>query len=231
MLATRISFMNELANLADALGVDIEQVRKGIGSDPRIGYGFLYSGVGYGGSCFPKDVQALIHSAAEQGQDLRILQAVRTVNDAQKRVLVDKVVGRFGADLQGRTFALWGLSFKPNTDDMREAPSRVMVKALVEHGARVVAHDPVAMAEAKRVLVQDLGSSALGDGRVRFADSSMDAVQGADALIVMTDWKVFKSPNFAALKAALKQPVIFDGRNLYDPAIRGQGFEYFAIGR
>ncbi len=231
MLATRISFMNELANLADALGVDIEHVRKGIGADPRIGYGFLYAGAGYGGSCFPKDVQALVHTAAEHGQRLHILEAVRTVNDAQKRVLVDKVIGRFGSDLHGRTFALWGLSFKPNTDDMREAPSRVMIKALVEHGARVVAYDPIAIAEAKRVLAQDLGSSVLGDGRVLYADSPMQAVQGADALVVMTEWKAFKSPNFAALKAALRQPVIFDGRNLYDPAIRSQGFEYFAIGR
>jgi UDPglucose 6-dehydrogenase len=231
MLATRISFMNELANLADVLGVDIEQVRKGIGADPRIGYGFLYAGVGYGGSCFPKDVQALVHTAAEHGQRLRILEAVRSVNDAQKRVLVDKVVGRFGTDLHGRTFALWGLSFKPNTDDMREAPSRVMVKALVEHGARVVAYDPIAMTEARRVLAEDLGGSVLGDNRVLYAESPMKAVQDADALIVMTEWKAFKSPNFAALKGALKQPVIFDGRNLYDPAIRQQGFEYFAIGR
>jgi len=231
MLATRISFMNELANLADALGVDIEQVRKGIGADPRIGYGFLYAGVGYGGSCFPKDVQALIHTAAGHGQTLQILQAVRDVNDAQKYVLFDKVVGRFGSDLLGRTFALWGLSFKPNTDDMREAPSRVMIKALVEHGARVVAYDPIAIPEAKRVLAEDLGSSVHEEGRVLYADSPMQAVQNADALIVMTEWKAFKSPNFAVLKSALKQPVIFDGRNLYDPAIRNQGFEYFAIGR
>jgi len=231
MLATRISFMNELANLADALGVDIEQVRKGIGADPRIGYGFLYAGVGYGGSCFPKDVQALVHTAAGRGQRLRILEAVRDVNDAQKRVLFDKIVRRFGTDLHARTFALWGLSFKPNTDDMREAPSRVMIKALVEHGARVVAYDPIAIAEARRVLADDLGTSVLGDGRVHYADSPMKAVENADALIVMTEWKAFKSPNFAALKSALKQPVIFDGRNLYDPAIRDEGFEYFAIGR
>ena len=231
MLATRISFMNELANLAGELGVDIEQVRKGIGADPRIGYGFLYAGVGYGGSCFPKDVQALVHTAAGHGQRLRILEAVRAVNDAQKHVLVDKIVGRFGADLRDRTFALWGLSFKPNTDDMREAPSRVMVKALVERGAEVVAYDPIAMPEARRVLPQDLGANVAAASRVRYADSPMQAVQGADALVVMTEWKAFKSPNFAALKGALKQAVIFDGRNLYDPAIRGQGFEYFAIGR
>ncbi len=231
MLATRISFMNELANLAGELGVDIEQVRKGIGADPRIGYGFLYAGVGYGGSCFPKDVQALVHTAAGHGQRLRILEAVRAVNDAQKHVLVDKIVGRFGADLRDRTFALWGLSFKPNTDDMREAPSRVMVKALVERGAEVVAYDPIAMPEARRVLPQDLGANVAAASRVRYADSPMQAVRGADALVVMTEWKAFKSPNFAALKGALKQAVIFDGRNLYDPAIRGQGFEYFAIGR
>jgi UDPglucose 6-dehydrogenase len=231
MLATRISFMNELANLAGELGVDIEQVRKGIGADPRIGYGFLYAGVGYGGSCFPKDVQALVHTAASHGQRLQILEAVRSVNDAQKHVLVDKVLRRFGADLAGRRFAVWGLSFKPNTDDMREAPSRVMIKALVERGAEVLAYDPVAMPEARRVLPIDLGANGEASSRVRFADSPMQAVQGADALVVMTEWKAFKSPNFAALKGALKQPVIFDGRNLYDPEIRTQGFEYFAIGR
>ena len=230
MLATRISFMNELANLAGDLGVDIEQVRRGIGADPRIGHGFLYAGVGYGGSCFPKDVQALVHSAAEHGRRLQILEAVRAVNDAQKHVLAEKVVGRFGADLRGRTFALWGLSFKPNTDDMREAPSRVMIKALVERGAEVVAYDPIAIPEARRVLPQDLGAS-VASSRIRYADSPMQAVQGTDAVIIMTEWKAFKSPNFAALKIALKQPVIFDGRNLYDPAIRSQGFEYFAIGR
>jgi UDPglucose 6-dehydrogenase len=229
MLATRISFMNELANLAGELGVDIEQVRKGIGADPRIGHGFLYAGVGYGGSCFPKDVQALMRTAADHGRRLQILEAVRAVNDSQKHVLVDKVVRRFGPDLRGLTFALWGLSFKPNTDDMREAPSRVMIKALVERGADVVAHDPVAMDEARRVLAQDLGADT--SSRIRYADSPMQAVKGADALVVMTEWKAFKSPSFTALKAALRQPVIFDGRNLYDPSIRSEGFEYFAIGR
>jgi len=231
MLATRISFMNELANLAGDLGVDIEQVRKGIGADPRIGYGFLYAGAGYGGSCFPKDVQALMRTAEGHGRRLQILDAVRAVNDAQKHVLVDKVTRRFGVDLRGLTFAVWGLSFKPNTDDMREAPSRVMIKALIERGADVVAHDPVAMAEARRVLTQDLGPGIDVASRIRFADSPMRAVDGADALVVMTEWKAFKSPSFGALKAALKQPVIFDGRNLYDPAIRAEGFEYFAIGR
>ena len=232
MLATRISFMNELANLAGELGVDIEQVRKGIGADPRIGYSFLYAGVGYGGSCFPKDVQALMRTAAGHGRRLQILEAVKAVNDAQKHVLVAKVVDRFGEDLRGRSFAVWGLSFKPNTDDMREAPSRVMIKALVERGAAVFAYDPVAMPEARRVLADDLaGAGAEAIDRVRFADAPMQAVQGADALVLMTEWKAFKSPNFAALKGALKQPVIFDGRNLYDPAIRDQGFEYVAIGR
>jgi UDPglucose 6-dehydrogenase len=231
MLATRISFMNELANLAGELGADIEQVRKGIGADPRIGYGFLYAGVGYGGSCFPKDVKALVRTAAEHGQQLRILEAVQAVNDVQKHVLVDKVIARFGDDLRRRTFALWGLSFKPNTDDMREAPSRVMVKALVERGAEVVAYDPVAMPEARRVLPLDLGPDPDARARVRYAQSPMQAVDGADALVIMTEWKAFKSPNFAALKGALRQPVIFDGRNLYDPAIRAQGFEYVAIGR
>jgi len=232
MLATRISFMDELANLADELGVDIEQVRKGIGADPRIGYRFLYPGVGYGGSCFPKDVQALMRTAADPGRRLQILEAVRAVNDSQRHVLVDKAVRRFGADLRGLTFALWGLAFKPNTDDMREAPSRVMIKALVERGADIVASDPVAMAEARRVLAEDFAAiGADTASRIRYADSPMQAAKGADALVVMTDWKAFKSPSFSALKAALRQPVIFDGRNLYEPAIRSQGFEYFAIGR
>jgi UDPglucose 6-dehydrogenase len=231
MLATRISFMNELANLADQVGVDIEQVRKGIGSDPRIGYSFLYAGTGYGGSCFPKDVQALIRTAAANGRRLRVLEAVEAVNAAQKNVLVEKIIRHFGADLKGITFAMWGLAFKPNTDDMREAPSRVIVKALLERGARVVAHDPVAMPEAKRALAHDLsGRPALLD-HLLYADTAMDAAAGADALVIVTEWQAFRSPNFAALKSALKRPVIFDGRNLYDPAIRQQGFEYHAIGR
>jgi UDPglucose 6-dehydrogenase len=231
MLATRISFMNELANLADRLGVDIEQVRRGIGADPRIGYSFLYAGVGYGGSCFPKDVQALVRTAADHGQRLQVLEAVRAVNDAQKHVLVDKIVRRFGKDLTRRTFAVWGLSFKPHTDDMREAPSRVTIKALLERGAEVVAYDPVAMHEAKRVMPIDLETRPELLERLRYADSPMQAVQGADALVVMTDWKAFKSPNLKALKDALKQPVVFDGRNLYGPEIRAEGFEYMAIGR
>ncbi|MDE2361021.1 MAG: UDP-glucose/GDP-mannose dehydrogenase family protein [Betaproteobacteria bacterium] len=224
MLATRISFMNELANLADRLGADIEAVRQGIGSDPRIGYHFLYPGAGYGGSCFPKDVKALQFTAQRHGLPLRLLGAVEAVNEAQKQVLVDKIVAHFGADLSGRRFALWGLAFKPNTDDMREAPSRVIIDALIQRGATICAYDPVAMDEARRVL---------GDARgVSFAASPLAACGGADALVVVTEWKEFRSPDFDALRRQLKQPVIFDGRNLYEPGVvRGAGFEYRAIGR
>ena len=225
MLATRISFMNELANLAERLGADIEMVRQGIGSDPRIGYHFLYPGCGYGGSCFPKDVRALIRTARlDAGLDLRVLTAVEAANDAQKLVLPDKVRQRFGDDLSGKHFALWGLAFKPNTDDMREAPSGYIVKALIDAGATVTAYDPVAMPEAQRAFGALLG--------VAYADSAMDALKGADALLIATEWKEFRSPDFDAIAAALKQPVIFDGRNLYPPsAVRSRGFEYFAIGR
>jgi UDPglucose 6-dehydrogenase len=231
MLATRISFMNDLAALAEKVGVDIDEVRKGIGSDPRIGYSFLYAGTGYGGSCFPKDVQALIHTAASHGQRLRVLEAVDAVNDTQKRVLVEKITARFGADLTGRTFAVWGLAFKPNTDDMREAPSRVIVGALLKRGASVVAHDPVAMPAARLALENDLASRRALLDHLRYAETPMAAAEGADALVIATEWAAFKSPNWDALKAALKTPVIFDGRNLYPPAIREQGFEYHAIGR
>jgi UDPglucose 6-dehydrogenase len=224
MLATRISFMNELANLADDLGADIEHVRQGIGSDPRIGYHFLYPGVGYGGSCFPKDVKALQHTATELGRPLEILRAVESVNEAQKLRLVDKIVARLGPDLAGRTFALWGLAFKPNTDDMREAPAREIIAALAARGAKVVAYDPVAMDEARRVL---------GDApHVSFAATPMAALPGADALVVVTEWKEFRSPDFDAIRAALKSPLLFDGRNLYDPpVVHEAGLEYFAIGR
>ena len=222
MLATRISFMNELANLAEKLGADIELVRAGIGADPRIGYQFLYAGCGYGGSCFPKDVRALIKTAHDAGQDLQLLTAVEAANEAQKRVLPEKIVKRFGADLSGRRFALWGLAFKPNTDDMREAPSLVLIEDLLARGAAVCAFDPVAMSEARRLL---------GD-RVDFADTPLSALAGADALLVVTEWKEFRSPDFAAIKSRLKQPVIFDGRNLYDPVhLAGAGIEYHAIGR
>ncbi|MFZ5507909.1 MAG: UDP-glucose dehydrogenase family protein [Pseudomonadota bacterium] len=224
MLATRISFMNELALLADRMGADIEMVRQGIGSDPRIGYHFLYAGCGYGGSCFPKDVKALIRTARENGQDLKVLQAVEDANDVQKMVLVDKIVAKFGEDLSGRRFALWGLAFKPNTDDMREAPSRVIINELFRRGATVTAYDPVAMAETKRIY---------GDEpRLTLADKPMDALEGADALLIVTEWKEFRSPDFERIKSALKQPVVFDGRNLYEPEVpRAAGIEYSAIGR
>jgi len=232
MLATRISFMNELANLADQVGADIEAVRHGIGSDPRIGYSFLYAGCGYGGSCFPKDVQALERTARDFGQDLLILRAVEAVNNKQKHVLGNKIVARFGDDLRGKHFALWGLAFKPNTDDMREASSRVLLGELIRRGATVAVYDPVAMAEAKRVLALDFADSAELAKGLRFSDSPMDALQGADALAIVTEWKAFRSPDFEQVKKQLKAPVIFDGRNLFEPAIMAEaGFEYHGIGR
>ena len=225
MLATRISFMNELANLAEKLGADIENVRKGIGSDPRIGYDFLYAGAGYGGSCFPKDVKALIKTAADDaGIDLQVLQAVEAANDAQKHVLGNKVLARFGGDLKGKHFALWGLAFKANTDDMREATSREVVKDLLAAGATVTAYDPQAMAEARHCFPDE--------PRLRYADNQTAALDNADALVIVTEWKEFRSPDFDTIKAKLKQALIFDGRNLYDPAlVRAMGFEYLAIGR
>ena len=225
MLATRISFMNELANLAEKLGADIESVRKGIGSDPRIGYDFLYAGAGYGGSCFPKDVKALIKTAADDaGIVLRVLTAVEEANDAQKHVLGGKIKARFGADLSGKHFAIWGLAFKANTDDMREATSREVIADLLDAGATVTAYDPVAMPEAKHCFPDAPG--------LTYADSQAAALNNADALVIVTEWKEFRSPNFATLKTSLRSPVIFDGRNLYDPAqVRGMGFEYLAIGR
>ncbi len=224
MLATRISFMNELANLAEVLGADIEMVRQGIGSDPRIGYHFLYPGCGYGGSCFPKDVKALIKTAQDDaGIELKVLQAVEDANDLQKHVLTKKLQKRFG-DLQGKHFALWGLSFKPNTDDMRDAPSRELIADLFAAGATVTAYDPVAMEETRRIF---------GDEpRLHYATSPMAALEAADALLIVTEWKEFRSPDFAAIKAALKSPLIVDGRNLYDPKfVRSAGIEYLAIGR
>ena len=224
MLATRISFMNELALLAEKMGADIENVRHGIGSDPRIGYHFLYAGCGYGGSCFPKDVQALQRTAKEYGSDLKILNAVEAVNDRQKEVLLDKITARFGKDLSGKNIALWGLAFKPNTDDMREAPSRVLIQGLWDLGATVTAFDPVAAHETRRIFGDDK--------RLKLADTQMAALEGADALAIVTEWQVFRAPDFSAIKAKLKPPVIFDGRNLYEPKdVRAQGIEYFAIGR
>ena len=224
MLATRISFMNELANLSERLGADIELVRRGIGSDPRIGFDFLYPGAGYGGSCFPKDVRALIRTAHGAGCDLKVLQAVEDANDAQKSVLTQKIVKRLGEDLSGKTIALWGLAFKPNTDDMREAPSRVLIADLLARGARVRAYDPVASHEAQRIFA--------GEAGIDFVGRPMEALQGAEVLAIVTEWKEFRAPDFAAIKAALKTPAIFDGRNLYEPAVpRRAGLEYFAVGR
>ncbi|WP_368930228.1 UDP-glucose/GDP-mannose dehydrogenase family protein [Achromobacter xylosoxidans] len=232
MLATRISFMNELANLAERVGVDIEHVRQGIGSDPRIGYSFLYAGTGYGGSCFPKDVQALTRTAGEYDQRIEVLEAVERVNAKQKHVLVGKVIRRFGEDLSGKVFALWGLAFKPNTDDMRDAPSRVVIRELLRRGARIKAHDPVAVQEAKRCLALDFADQPAVLDAMSYVSTPMDAVKDADALLIVTEWKVYRSPDFTALKAALRSAIIFDGRNLYEPKeIRADGFEYEAIGR
>lgn len=224
MLATRISFMNEIANLADAIGADVEEVRRGIGADPRIGYQFLYPGAGFGGSCFPKDVKALQRSAVEAGRPLRVLAAVEEVNEAQKRVLGKKIMMRFGENLSGRRFALWGLAFKANTDDMREAASLTLIEDLTRAGASVRAYDPAAGAEARRILEKN--------GKVEIVDSAAAALKGADALAVITEWQEFRSPDFRAIRIALKTPAIFDGRNLYDPAVlKALGLEYFPIGR
>jgi len=225
MLATRISFMNELANLAEIVGADIEMVRQGIGSDSRIGYHFLYPGCGYGGSCFPKDVKALIKTAKDvAGFDLKLLKAVEEVNDLQKFVLPKKVKKQFGEDLKGKHFALWGLAFKPNTDDMREASSRILINELIKAGATITAYDPVAMDEGKRIFKDEK--------HLTFADTQDEALKNADALIIVTEWTEFRSPDFALIKSSLKSPMIFDGRNLYDPkAVRALGFNYYPIGR
>ncbi|HXF07068.1 MAG TPA: UDP-glucose/GDP-mannose dehydrogenase family protein [Candidatus Acidoferrales bacterium] len=224
MLATKISLMNEFANIAERVGADIEQVRLGLGSDPRIGFHFIYPGAGYGGSCFPKDVSALIHTAREVGHPARILDAVQAVNERQKSRLFERIQQHFGHDLSGLTFALWGLAFKPGTDDMREAPSRVLMEALWRAGARVRAHDPAAMAEARR-LYPDTEALTL-------CDDPLSCLDGAEGLVVMTEWNVYRSPDFDELKQRLRRPVIFDGRNLYDPRMLAeQGFGYYAIGR
>ena len=232
MLATRISFMNELANLADLVGADIEAVRQGIGSDSRIGFGFLYPGTGYGGSCFPKDVSALSKTALEHGRDLKILNAVEAVNELQKYTLVEKIEKRFGADLSNMKFALWGLAFKPNTDDMREAPSRVVIQELVKRGASIVAHDPVAMPEAKHCLEQDFIANPEGFKKISMVDDPMAALNGCDALVIVTEWKAFRSPDFDQVVQKLTNPIIFDGRNLYEPGFMKElGIEYYGIGR
>jgi UDPglucose 6-dehydrogenase len=232
MLATRISFMNEIANLADVLGADIESVRQGIGSDSRIGYSFLYAGTGYGGSCFPKDVSALSKIAEQHGQELKLIKAVEEVNESQKNILVKKITQRYGKDLTGKTFCLWGLAFKPNTDDMREAPSRVVIKNLLMRGAKIQAHDPVAMHEAHLAVHADMVDCPDLLAGLSYHEDAMQAAQGADALLIMTEWKSFRSPDFNALKQALLAPMIFDGRNIYDPQlVIDQGFEYIGIGR
>jgi UDPglucose 6-dehydrogenase len=224
MLATRISFMNEIANLAEKLGADIEHVRKGIGADPRIGYHFLYPGAGYGGSCFPKDVKALLHTAGEAGGSLPILEAVEATNARQKQVLGEKIARRFGGTVRGRRIALWGLAFKPNTNDMREAPSRVLIDALLAGGATVRAYDPIAIPEARHIYA--------GRAGVDFADSPLAALDGADVLAIITEWTEFRSPDFDAIRARLKTPAVFDGRNLYDPEqVARHGLEYYPIGR
>jgi UDPglucose 6-dehydrogenase len=224
MLATKISFMNELANLAERFGADIEKVRVGIGSDPRIGYHFIYPGLGYGGSCFPKDVQALASSARGVGYTPALLDSVEAVNKRQKAVLFDKVSQHYGGDLAGKTIAMWGLAFKPGTDDMREAPSRVLLEQLWKAGAKVRAFDPAAMKEARRIY----GERA----DLALCTRARETLEGADALVIVTEWKEFRSPDFDNLKKQLKAPVIFDGRNLYDPAMmKKQGITYYAIGR
>lgn len=232
MLATRISFMNELANLADLTGADIEMVRHGIGSDARIGFGFLYAGTGYGGSCFPKDVQALVKTGKEFGCQMQILNAVESVNERQKLILINKICQRFGENLTGKSFALWGLAFKPDTDDMRAAPSRVIIRELLKKGASVIAHDPIAEREALNALAIDFSNQPELLKKFSIVSSPMSAVKGADALIIVTEWKTFRSPDFEGLKRQLREPVIFDGRNLYDPTqMLEMGFDYFAIGR
>ncbi len=222
MLATRISFMNMISRLCEATGADVDMVRKGVGSDSRIGSSFLFPGVGYGGSCFPKDVKALIRTSRELGVPAEILEAVESVNEVQKRTLLDRVVARFGEDLSGRAFAVWGLAFKPNTDDMREAPSLVTIAGLLERGAKVVAHDPEAGDEARRIL---------GDS-IELRDVNYDTLDGAEALIIHTEWLPYRRPNFDQLRDRLRAPIIFDGRNLYAPErMAAMGFEYHSIGR
>lgn len=232
MLATRISFMNEIANLSDLVGADIEMVRQGIGSDSRIGYDFLYAGTGYGGSCFPKDVQALIATGEILNYKLEILKAVESVNNLQKTILFKKISDFFDGDLNGRKLAIWGLSFKPNTDDMRDAPSRALIKKLINGGAVIQAYDPIAGKETKKVFEDDLGVEVLQRDQFSICKSMLEAVVDVDALIIVTEWKEFKSPNFNEIKARMRAPVIFDGRNLYDPSFMGENqFNYVGIGR
>jgi UDPglucose 6-dehydrogenase len=227
MLATRISFMNMIAGLCEATGGDVTSVRLGIGSDERIGPSFLFPGVGYGGSCFPKDVKALIRTLREHDVDTSILEGVETVNERQKRLLLERIEARFGSDLSGKTFAVWGLAFKPNTDDMREAPSLTVIPGLVERGAKIRAHDPEAMTEARRYLAE-----LVRDGDVALCERNYDCLEGADALVVLTEWQPYRHPNLARLRDLMATPVVFDGRNLWDPQKMAElGFEYESIGR
>jgi len=221
ILASRISFMNEIANVCELLGADVDHVRKAIGSDRRIGNSFLFPGVGYGGSCFPKDTQALLRSTADKGYDFKILRAVEEVNDLQKRRLVEKIEKHFG-ELSGRTIAVWGLAFKPRTDDMREAPSIPIIERLLQGGARIKAYDPAAAPVARRIF----------DGRIALCEKSYEALAGADALAIVTEWNEFREPDFAKMRSLMKAPVVFDGRNIYSPEhMRALGFTYFSIGR
>jgi UDPglucose 6-dehydrogenase len=224
MLATKISFMNEIANICERVGADINKVRIGIGSDHRIGYHFIYPGCGYGGSCFPKDVKALIHSADELGYEARLLRAVNDVNSSQKHIMAQKIKDRFGNDLSGFTLAVWGLSFKPDTDDMREAPAITIIRDLTDAGAHIVAYDPKAADEARGFYLKD-------DKNVSYAEDKYDAIKDADALVLITEWKEFRSPDFDEMKKQMKRPIIFDGRNQYNAKhARNYGFEYFQIG-
>lgn len=223
-LATKISFMNEVANICEAVGADVESVRKGISTDVRIGKHFLYAGVGYGGSCFPKDVKAMIKTAKDNNMDLQIVSAAERVNEKQKSFLFDKIVKHFGKDLKGKTFGIWGLAFKPNTDDMREAPALVMIEKLAAAGAAIRAYDPVAIHEAKKHIGKNV--------KIQFVDNPYNALESADALVLMTEWNEFRNPDFSKIKSLLKSEVIFDGRNVYDPMnMKDQGFTYFAVGR
>ncbi|MFT5483686.1 MAG: UDPglucose 6-dehydrogenase [Halieaceae bacterium] len=227
MLATRISFMNEMANIAERVGADIEEIRRAIGADNRIGHAFIYPGCGYGGSCFPKDVSALVHTADQHGYTANIVSAVEATNRYQQQVLFNKINGHFAGELAGKTFALWGLSFKPNTDDMRDAPSRALMEALWAAGAKVQAHDPVAMAQAASLYPDQIDS-----GELILVDTAAAALSGAVALAIATEWRIYQAPNFDVIHQELAEPVIFDGRNLYDPAtMQHRGFTYYGIGR
>lgn len=232
MLAARISFMNEIANLADALGADVDHIRRGIGADNRIGYSFLYAGCGYGGSCFPKDTQALVRTAQAHGQPMSVVSATEQVNERQKMLLVERLIERMGEDLNGRKIAIWGLAFKPNTDDMREAPSRMVIKNLLRRGARVSAYDPVAGSEAIKALQHDCEGDAHGLENFELASNDMQALENADALLILTEWKNFHNPDFEAMKSVMHRPFILDGRNLYNPeALSELGIAYQGVGR